>query len=100
MTQVEINFEGKRLLCLKGANLRDTLLLYGLSPNVSHAHDIGCRGYGICATCCVKIKGETNAPTAIEQRRIPAVTGQSVDNVRLACRVVVQGDVEVVRIER
>lgn len=50
-----------------------------------------CGGKGICGKCRIRVKGKLSPLTSVEKKHL-----QSVENdVRLACQVVVEGDVEV-----
>jgi ferredoxin len=94
-----IQFAGKSLECLEGANLRMVLLRARLPLYHSVARALHCRGFGNCGTCAVRVEGHVSPPTAAEQRRLAMPPHDLHSGLRLACQVSVLGDVTVTKYE-
>ena len=90
-----IQFQGQQIECDVGANLRDVLNDFGISPHNGAARFVNCRGFGTCGTCAVRIAGEVTSRTRVETWRLSFPPHQADSNLRLACQVQVQGDLEV-----
>lgn len=91
----QIEFDGKKIECKRGANLRRVLLKAKLPLYNGVANSIHCRGLGTCGTCAVLIEGEVSNPTAIEKWRLsfpPHIDGSGL---RLACQCKVLGDLKI-----
>ena len=94
-----------------GEVLRTAALRRGLaSPHNGRANLVNCRGLGTCGTCAVRLTTTTKEeeddehdwlppPNAIESVRLAVPPGHGINNnaqrLRLACQVVVRGDVTV-----
>ena len=93
--------EGKTIDAPAGANLRKVLLKNGVSPYKGLDKILNCLGNGLCGTCRVEIvdgKGVT-AMTPMEEAALvglaPFYARQIPKNIRLSCRISVNGDVSV-----
>lgn len=92
-----IEFAGKSIECLPGANLRAALLRARLPLYHRAARALHCRGFGTCGTCAVHIEGEVSEPTAVERVRLRVPPHTPEDGLRLACQVSVLGDIRVTK---
>jgi ferredoxin len=87
----------------KGTTLRTALLRNGLSPHNSRATLINCRGLGMCGTCAVQVvpTGAVFPQEWNPQERLrlafPPHSPPGNQQLRLACQVVVEGNVSVVK---
>lgn len=90
-----IRFRGQKIICDQGANLRDTLLLHGLSPHNGGAKFVNCKGLGTCGTCAVKISGNAPEKTYMEKWRLNFPPHNNDPGLRLACQVQVIDDITV-----
>lgn len=93
----KIEFAGKAIECLEGANLRNVLLHARLPLYTRVAKAIHCRGNGTCGTCAVRIEGPVSEPTAAELRRLRFPPHQTDSGLRLACQCSVLGDIKVTK---
>lgn len=94
-----VEFAGRTIECLEGANLRSVLLRARLPLYNGVARAIHCRGFGTCGTCAVRIEGPVSAPTAVERLRMRAPPHDADSGLRLACQVNVLGDLRVTKYE-
>lgn len=92
-----IQFAGKSVHCLDGANLRMVLLRARLPLYNSAAKALHCRGFGSCGTCAVRVEGPVSEPTAIERVRLAFPPHDRESGLRLACQVSVLGDLRVTK---
>lgn len=97
---------GKKQVCVKkGEVLRSALLKRGISPHNGRSRLINCRGLGTCGTCAVEVTSDDNQSSIIpieknrkEQLRLnfpPHGSKEQSTNLRLACQIQVQGDINV-----
>ena len=93
-----VQFCGRSVECLHGANLRLVLLRARLPLYNDVARALNCRGRGVCGTCTVRITGPVSEPTEAERRRIGLPPHQSDPGLRLACQCNVLGDLEVTKL--
>ena len=93
----KVEFEGKVIECLEGANLR-TVLLHARMPLYTRvAKAIHCRGNGTCGTCAVRVEGLVSEPTPAEVRRLRFPPHVADSGLRLACQCSVLGDIRVTK---
>jgi ferredoxin len=90
-----IEYEGEKIECEEGANLRGAILGAG-----EEAHNgpraLSCQGNGICGTCAVEIEdGDAGEPSAQERLRLGAPPHNFAVGLRLACQVEVTEDLEI-----
>ncbi|HHP7238461.1 2Fe-2S iron-sulfur cluster-binding protein [Longibacter sp.] len=78
------------LTCRTGANLRVLLLRNDLSPYVRLTESVNCGGRGLCATCGVRLEGDTPDPEHWHDRAA-ARFGYP----RLSCQITVDRDLTV-----
>jgi ferredoxin len=90
-----VEFRGRTLDCPEGEVLRDVLLEADQSPHSGRADALNCRGHGTCGTCAVEVDGPTTEPTARERARLEVPPHAGSDDLRLACRTRVLGDLVV-----
>ncbi len=93
----KVEFAGKTIECLEGANLRMVLLHARLPLYGRVAKAIHCRGNGTCGTCAVEVEGLVSEPTAAELRRLRFPPHHVDSGLRLACQCSVLGDVKVTK---
>jgi ferredoxin len=94
-----VQFAGKAVECLHGANLRLVLLRARLPLYNNAAQAIHCRGFATCGTCTVRIEGEVSEPTALERVRLALPPHNLESGLRLACQCKVLGDLKVTKYE-
>jgi len=94
-----VEFEGSRVECPEGANLRMVLVRARLRLYRSASAAINCRGRGLCGTCAVSIEGPVSPPNDAEVKRLAKFPHRPDSGLRLACQVSVHGDVTVTRHE-
>jgi ferredoxin len=92
-----VTFEGSKVECLPGSNLRMVLLRARLPLYNSVAAALNCRGNGVCGTCAVRVVGEASPPTAAELRRLGVFPHRPDAGLRLACQLSVEGDLVVTK---
>ena len=90
--RVLIDDEVRDFMVEDGANLRKTLLAYGISPYAAIPDKLNCGGRGLCATCGVHIEAGEPEPAHWHDR-----LGARFGYPRLSCQVRVDADM-VVRI--
>ena len=93
----KVEFAGRSIECLEGANLRTVLVHARLTLYRSASAAINCRGRGRCGTCAVSIEGPVSEPTQAEERRLSRFPHRRGSGLRLACQVSVLGDLTVER---
>ncbi|MCP4036737.1 MAG: 2Fe-2S iron-sulfur cluster binding domain-containing protein, partial [bacterium] len=81
----KIEFAGRIIECLEGANLRMVLIHARLPLYTTVAKAIHCRGNGSCGTCAVRVDGPVSEPTAAEQKRLRLRPRETLSGLRLAC---------------
>lgn len=91
----KVEYEGKQLRCKKGTNLRSLLLQYHLTPHNGAARSMNCFGIGTCGTCAVMVEGKTNTPCKTEKARLNFPPHKGNPGLRLACKVIIEGDLKV-----
>ncbi len=91
----KIEYQGKTIIYEHGANLRDTLREYGLSPHNGGANTVNCKGLGSCGTCAVKISGNVPEHTFMEKWRLNFPPHNNEKGLRLACQIEVIDDIKV-----
>jgi ferredoxin len=92
-----VQFAGRSVQCLDGANLRNVLLRARLPLYNGAARALHCRGLGSCGTCAVRIEGDASEPTAMERVRLRVPPHDRERGLRLACQVSVRGDLRVTK---
>lgn len=92
---VTIEYDGERIDCEAGAELRETLLEAGLSPHNGAANYANCGGQAVCGTCAVEIRGPVSEMGEDERSRLSKWPHDLGSGLRLACRTHVEGDSEV-----
>jgi ferredoxin len=92
-----VDFEGTRVECLPGSNLRMVLLRARLPLYNSVAAALNCRGSAVCGTCAVRVDGEASPPTPAELRRLRLFPHRPEAGLRLACQLSVLGDLRVTK---
>ena len=92
-----VRFRDRVIACHEGERLRDVLLRAGESPHNQGATLVNCRGFGTCGTCAVEVHGPLPPKTARERWRLSFPPHSPESNLRLACQIKVQGDLEVVK---
>ena len=94
MANLTFQKEDKLVIAADGANLREKALEHQIDLYTLRGKLTNCGGYGQCATCVVEIvEGLENLSpkTDFEQRKLK----KKPDNYRLACQVLVNGDITV-----
>ena len=94
---ITVEFEGRKIECEVGDNLRKVLLKNRLSPYNGIAATVNCHGLGTCGTCAVKIEGPVSAQSARESIRLSFPPHSSGSGLRLSCQTKVLGDIKVVK---
>jgi len=95
----KIEFAGRTVECLEGANLRMVLLHARLPLYTRVAKAIHCRGNGTCGTCAVRIEGPVSEPSAAELKRLKFPPHKAESGLRLACQCSVLGDLKITKYE-
>ena len=85
--------EGRTIECAPHTNLRALAIENDIDLYNGIAKYTNCEGMGLCGTCTVEVKpsGAVSPKGAIEKFRFIQLKG----NLRLACQVSVEGDIEV-----
>jgi len=94
MATVHFSNEQKDVITADGANLRLKALENGIDIYKMYGKLMNCGGYGQCGTCIVEIvEGAENLSprTPVENSRLK----RKPDSYRLACQVLVNGEVTV-----
>ena len=94
----KVEFAGRTVECLAGANLRLVLLRARLPLYNDVARALNCRGRGICGTCTLRVEGAVSEPTAAERLRLSLPPHDLAAGLRLACQCSVLGDVRVAKL--
>ncbi|MDL5360778.1 2Fe-2S iron-sulfur cluster-binding protein [Halalkalicoccus sp. NIPERK01] len=92
-----ISYEGERIECEAGDELRETLLEAGLSPHNGAANYANCGGRAVCGTCAVEVDGAVSEMGEKERKRLSKWPHDLESGLRLACQTHVEGDVEVTK---
>ncbi len=92
-----IGFEGQKIECEAGDNLRKVLLKNRLSPYNGVAAAANCHGLGTCGTCAVKIEGPVSKHSLREKIRMSLPPHSPGSGLRLSCQTKVLGDLKVVK---
>jgi ferredoxin len=92
-----ITFDGQRIECPRGANLRTVLLRARVPLYNGVARALNCRGFGTCGTCAVRVEGAVSELSAVERVRLTLPPHQVEKGLRLACQCTVLGDVSVTK---
>jgi ferredoxin len=94
----KVEFAGRTVECLAGANLRMVLLRARLPLYNDAARALNCWGRGICGTCTLRVEGAVSEPTAAERLRLSLPPHDLAAGLRLACQCSVLGDVRVAKL--
>lgn len=92
-------FKGNIIECPNGALLKDVLEENGVSPHNDASRFLNCRGLGTCGTCTVKITGKVHPHTRVEKIRLNIPPHHFDDGLRLACQVIVEADLHILKWE-
>lgn len=104
MAKIKFTKENKTVEVEPGSNLRQVALKEGIPLYWGPHRYVNCQGFGTCASCRVRItKGQENvsAQDVLERARLilgPITFFHRINNeetLRLACKVRVEGDIEV-----
>jgi ferredoxin len=104
MPSVKFVSEKKTIEVPEGANLRREALRAGIELYPGIHRILNCHGFGQCGSCCVKVKkGKENLSPQTFYERLRMILGMFTsaarkgheDELRLACRTRVLGDVEI-----
>lgn len=90
-----ISYDGDRIECEAGDELRETLLEAGLSPHNGSSNYANCGGRAICGTCAVEIDGPMSEMEEDERKRLSKWPHDLDSGLRLACQTRVKEDIEV-----
>lgn len=90
-----ITFKNKKIICEKGANLRDVLIKNGMTPHNGPSRVVNCFGLGSCGTCAVKISGKIAPPNHKEKIRLNLPPHKFGFGLRLSCQVKVHHDMNI-----
>ncbi len=96
---VQVQAQGKTIVCDRGANLRKVLLKNEVSVYNDAASVINCRAIGTCGTCAVEIEGEVSEMGWREKARLSLPPHSPDSKRRLSCQVKVLGDIKVTKHE-
>lgn len=92
-----VRYEGRAVECAEGENLKDVLRRAGLTPHNGLTKWVNCHGVGSCGTCAVAVTGSVSPPGLLERLRLAVPPHRRGSGLRLACKVRVLGDVDVVK---
>lgn len=92
-----ITYQGERIECTVGDELREALLEVGLSPHNGAANYANCGGRAVCGTCAVEVEGPVSEMSEEERSRLSKWPHDLDSGLRLACQTRVEGDVEVTK---
>ncbi|MBE9223129.1 (2Fe-2S)-binding protein [Cyanobacterium stanieri LEGE 03274] len=92
-----VEFQGKKIHCQVGDNLRQVLLKNDAPLYNGKAKYINCMGIGSCGTCAVQILGEVNSPNWKDKARRFLWPHSPEKDLRLACQTKVLGDIKVIK---
>jgi ferredoxin len=88
-----VMFLEQAIECDAGERLRDVLLRAGLSPHNGQSRWFNCKGFGTCGTCAVKVvEGQVGPKNRREAWRLDFPPHDASAGLRLACQIVVEGD--------
>ncbi|ADJ15314.1 2Fe-2S iron-sulfur cluster-binding protein [Halalkalicoccus jeotgali] len=90
-----ISYEGERIECAVGTELREALLEAGLSPHNGASNYANCGGWAVCGTCAVAVDGAVSEMSEAERKRLSKWPHDLDSGLRLACQTHIEGDVEV-----
>ncbi len=90
-----INYDGERIECKTGDELREALLAAGLSPHNATSNYANCGGRAICGTCAVGVSGPVSEMGEDERKRLSKWPHDLDSDLRLACQTRVEGDIDV-----
>ena len=90
-------FKGKEITCSSGDNLRRVLIQHGETPHNGKSDMVNCHGLGTCGTCAVEISGTVHPMNITEKVRLSVAPHTFEHGLRLACCVVVEHDISVVK---
>lgn len=90
-----VTFEGFKVECAPGANLRKVLVKNGIGPYNGLARAMNCHGLGTCGTCAVEVEGGVSEMSPREQLRLSFPPHDPSWILRLACQCRVVGEVTV-----
>lgn len=90
-----IEYDGERIDCEAGAELREALLEAGLSPHNGASSYANCGGRAVCGTCAVEVHGPVSEMEEEERSRLSKWPHDLESGLRLACQTRVEGDIEV-----
>ncbi len=94
MANIKFVNEQKEVIAMDGANLRIKAMEHGIDLYKFMGKLTNCGGYGQCGTCIVEITAgadQLSPRTPSEERKLKRKPA----NYRLACQVLVNGDVSV-----
>jgi Ferredoxin len=94
MANIKFVNEQKEIIAMDGANLRIKAMEHGIDLYKFMGKLTNCGGYGQCGTCIVEITAgadKLSPLTPSEERKLKRKPA----NYRLACQVLVNGDVSV-----
>ena len=94
-----IEFEGRRIECEVGDNLRRVLMKTGAHLYNGAARVIHCRGLGTCGTCAIRVEGPVSPQTAVERWRLGFPPHRRESDLRLACQCRVEGDLRLTKFD-
>ena len=92
---VQVQAQGKTIICDAAANLREVLLKNDVDVYNDAAKIVNCHGFGTCGTCAVEVEGDVSAMQWQEKTRLSLPPHSPNSNRRLSCQVKVLGDVKV-----
>ncbi|MEM4781953.1 MAG: 2Fe-2S iron-sulfur cluster-binding protein [Halalkalicoccus sp.] len=90
-----IEYEGERIDCEEGDELRETLLDAGASPHNGASNYANCGGRALCGTCAIEIEGPVSEMDEEERKRLSKWPHDLDSGLRLACQTRVGGDITV-----
>lgn len=92
-----IDYQGTKIVCEKGANLRQVLIAHNLYPHNGNSKMANCCGIGSCGTCAVRVCGQQSPLTRIEKIRLNLPPHHFEKGLRLSCQVKVTHDIAVIK---
>lgn len=79
------------------SNLRSSIISAGLSPHNGKAKYLNCKGFGTCGTCAVAIEPDDRNLNSMEKWRLSFPPHKIENNLRLACQIKVNNDLNVIK---